>query len=71
MTDETCVESVVKETVSRFDRIDIAIHSAGVAEAGEATDKRTLTSWQKIIDVNLTGVWMCERAVVRRMLQQE
>jgi NAD(P)-dependent dehydrogenase (short-subunit alcohol dehydrogenase family) len=71
VADETSVENAVRETVEHFGGIDIGINCAGISGAPTPTDRMTLAEWQKVIDVNQTGVWLCQRALIRQMLQQE
>ncbi|WP_117085744.1 SDR family NAD(P)-dependent oxidoreductase, partial [Klebsiella pneumoniae] len=41
---------------SRFGRLDIAVNAAGIANANPALEMET-EQWQRVIDINLTGVW--------------
>lgn len=71
ITDEKSVGNAVRETIARFSRIDYAVHAAGVGDVQLATDEIPVPEWQKMIDINLTGTWICERSVIQAMLQQE
>lgn len=71
VANEASVENAVRETVKHFGGIDIGINCAGISGTPTPTDQMTLAEWQKVIDVNQTGVWLCQRAVIRQMLQQE
>lgn len=71
VADEASVENAVRQTIERFDGIEIGINCAGISGTPTPTDKMTLAEWQKVIDVNQTGVWLCQRALIRQMLQQE
>jgi NAD(P)-dependent dehydrogenase (short-subunit alcohol dehydrogenase family) len=55
-------ESVAEETVSsalrEFGRLDFAVNNAGVAPWTGNTVECTLESWQRVINVNLTGTWL-------------
>lgn len=64
------VERVFSQTVARFGRLDILVNNAAIhaptplAETEEA-------DWDRVMDVNLKGAFLCSRAAVRIMLQQE
>jgi gluconate 5-dehydrogenase len=64
------VQAVVEATVSRFGKIDILVNNAGVSW-GERPEAMTLAQWQKVIDVNLTGAFLCSQAVGREMLKRK
>ena len=59
VADEASVENAVRETIERFGGIDIGVNCAGISGTPTATDKMALAEWQKVIDVNQTGVWLC------------
>ncbi|PWY94228.1 short chain dehydrogenase/ reductase, partial [Aspergillus sclerotioniger CBS 115572] len=68
---EACVEEAVRRTVDRFGRIDISVHCAGIIGSMVPTHELTVQDWQKVIDINQTGVLLCEKVVIRHMLTQE
>jgi len=68
---ETSIEQAIDETVAQFGRIDFAVNNAGIAGANKPTVEVEMGDWQKLLDVNLTGVWLCQRAEIRQMLKQE
>ena len=75
VTDAAVVEAMVAQTVAAFGRLDCAFNNAGIAPAavgpaGQRTHELTDASWQGVLDVNLTGVFLCMRAELRQMLQQ-
>jgi NAD(P)-dependent dehydrogenase (short-subunit alcohol dehydrogenase family) len=51
--------ALVAQTLERYGRLDIAFNNAGVLAAPALTGKLGLSSWQRVIDVNLTGVFNC------------
>ncbi|KAB8233861.1 SDR family NAD(P)-dependent oxidoreductase [Aspergillus alliaceus] len=71
VTDEASVDGAIEMAVSRFGRIDIAVHSAGISGTPTKTHELHLSEWQKVIDINQTGLWLSQRGVVRQMLTQE
>jgi len=63
------VEKAAKQTYDHFGKIDILINNAGITQ--DATlSKMTIEQWQKVIDVNLNGVFFCTKAVSPYMVQQ-
>jgi NAD(P)-dependent dehydrogenase (short-subunit alcohol dehydrogenase family) len=61
------VHEVTAAVLHRFDRIDVLVNSAGIAEGKAATLDQDLAHWQRIIDVNLTGSYLMCQAVARTM----
>src|SRR5438105_6287830 len=70
VSNATDVQAVVDATVKRFGKIDILVNNAGVSW-GERPEAMTLAQWQKVIDVNLTGAFICSQAAAREMLKQQ
>jgi 3-oxoacyl-[acyl-carrier protein] reductase len=63
------VELMVRTAVETYGRIDILLNNAGITIDGFLT-KMDDEAWQKVIDVNLTGVFKCTKAVVPIMMDQ-
>jgi NAD(P)-dependent dehydrogenase (short-subunit alcohol dehydrogenase family) len=53
---------------SRFGRLDIAVNAAGIANANPALEMES-EQWQRVIDINLTGVWNSCKAEAELMLE--
>ncbi|HVN89767.1 MAG TPA: SDR family oxidoreductase [Candidatus Binataceae bacterium] len=68
--DENDVNALVDAAVSRYGRLDCAFNNAGIAGAGRLTHEYSLEEWNRVISINLTGVWLCMRAEIRQMLKQ-
>ena len=63
------VESMVSRTVEAYGRLDYAFNNAGTGTGGpmhEATEE----DWDRVIDVNLKGVWLCMKYEIAQMLAQ-
>lgn len=64
------VDDAIKQTVDKFGRIDVAVNVAGIGGANFRTSDCDLSEWRKVMDINIDGVWRCQRAELRAMLQQ-
>jgi 3-oxoacyl-[acyl-carrier protein] reductase len=65
--DLSAVEMAAQRVVDRFGRIDILINNAGITRDA-SMKKMTGEQWQQVIDVNLTGVFNCTKAVTPYMV---
>ena len=70
VTDEAAVASVVAVAVERFGRLDCACNVAGISVEPKPFVDHTRAEWQRVIDVDLTGVFLCMQAELRQMLAQ-
>ncbi len=64
------VDVLVKETLEKFGRIDILVNNAGITRDALLLRMKP-EDWQAVIDLNLTGVFLCTRAVSKVMLKQK
>jgi NAD(P)-dependent dehydrogenase (short-subunit alcohol dehydrogenase family) len=64
------VEGMVSAALSRFGRIDILINNAGTSW-GAPVEEMRLEDWNKVIETNLTGTFLCSQVVGKVMLQQK
>jgi NAD(P)-dependent dehydrogenase (short-subunit alcohol dehydrogenase family) len=67
VTDEASIQAAVAATIDRFGRVDVLYANAGVPGAGQVHET-SLAEWRRVIDVNLTGVFLTARAVLGDML---
>ncbi|KAM0274950.1 hypothetical protein ACHAQH_007718 [Verticillium albo-atrum] len=65
------VDRGIAETVKRFGRLDIAVNNAGIGGSGRATHEIDESEFARVLDVDLHGVWRCQRAELKAMLEQE
>lgn len=68
---ESSVNAAVEAAVRRFQRIDYALNCAGIAGPVAPTDQVDFIGWQNLLNVNLNGVWLSQRAEIRQMLKQD
>jgi NAD(P)-dependent dehydrogenase (short-subunit alcohol dehydrogenase family) len=71
VADEAQVDALFDATVDRFGRVDLLFNNAGVGAPPVPFDELTLDQWRHVVDVNLTGSFLCARAAVGRMKRQE
>jgi NAD(P)-dependent dehydrogenase (short-subunit alcohol dehydrogenase family) len=70
VTSPDSVRSLVENVLAGEKRIDVLVNAAGVLAVAPAVDL-SLETWRKVLDVNLTGVFLMSRAVGAVMLRQE
>ncbi|MFN9772484.1 MAG: SDR family NAD(P)-dependent oxidoreductase [Burkholderiales bacterium] len=63
------VDALVARTVARFGRLDVMVNNACIRHARPLLELDE-ADWQRVIDINLTGVYRCCRAAIRQMLRQ-
>lgn len=69
VAEEEAVNQAVAQMMATWGRIDILVNNAGLVSPG-AFDRITPADWQRILNVNLTGAYLCCRAVAPIMQQQ-
>ena len=67
VTDEPAIDAAMARTAETHGRIDVLVASAGIALRRPATEL-SLADWQAVVDVNLTGVFLCARSAARHMI---
>jgi len=70
VTDESHVQETVRRAVLQFGRLDILVNNAGVGDFGKRLHEIDDTTWMRVLDVNLTGVFRMTRAALPQMLEQ-
>ena len=64
VTDVAAVFAMVQAAVERFGRLDYAIHSAGITGPAHFTADLEEGDWARVLNVNLTAVWLCMKAEI-------
>ncbi|MBS0969409.1 3-oxoacyl-ACP reductase [Chimaeribacter arupi] len=67
---EADVEALFDQTINAFGRLDILVANSGL-QKDAPVGEMTLADWNKVIDVNLTGQFLCARAALRQFRRQE
>lgn len=65
------VEQMVKKAVSAFGRLNMAFNNAGVEGDQAFTVDCTDENWDRVININLKGVWLCMKYEIPEMLKQK
>lgn len=63
------VEHLIDETVSAYGRLDYAFNNAGIEGEMAATEQCSEENWDRLMGINLKGVWLCMKYEIRHMLQ--
>jgi NAD(P)-dependent dehydrogenase (short-subunit alcohol dehydrogenase family) len=66
----TDVEDLVKKTVAKFGRLDVAFNNAGIEGKWVPITEQSEEDWDRTIDINLKGTWLCLKYEIRQMLKQ-
>jgi NAD(P)-dependent dehydrogenase (short-subunit alcohol dehydrogenase family) len=64
------VETLVQTTVEKFGRLDVAFNNAGVESSGLPVTEESEEDWDRTIEINLKGTWLCLKYEIQQMLKQ-
>ncbi len=64
------VEAMVRKTVEDYGRLDYAFNNAGIEGEPVSLTRCSEESWDRVLSVNLKGVWLCMKHEIRQMLKQ-
>lgn len=68
-SDETQVEEVLSQVHQKFGGIQVLVNNAGISGPNKPTHEIGLSEWQKLIDINVNGVFLCTKHVIPYMKQ--
>jgi len=71
VTDPAAVARLFAAAVQRFGRLDVLFNNAGAAAPPTPFDELPVETWKKVIDTNITGVFLCAQAAFRQMKAQD
>jgi len=64
------VQELVQKTVQKFGRLDVAFNNAGIEGTWVPITEQSEEDWDRTIDINLKGVWLCLKYEIQQMLKQ-
>jgi NAD(P)-dependent dehydrogenase (short-subunit alcohol dehydrogenase family) len=64
------VEALVQKAVGEFGRLDVAFNNAGIEGPWIPINEQSEEDWDRTIDINLKGTWLCLKYEIRQMLKQ-
>ena len=70
ITKEAEIEKVVNKRIDQFGKIDILVNNAATGRINLPPEETSLEQWNFVIDTNLTGMFICSRAVGKEMIKR-
>lgn len=67
---ESDVKNMMSEVLKKFGRLNGAFNNAGIEGESHPTHDFDLTTWQRILDINLTGTWLCMKHEIPELVRQ-
>ena len=64
------VDILMQKAVERFGRLDLAFNNAGIEGVWVPIVRQSEEDWDRTIEINLKGVWLCLKYEIRQMLKQ-
>jgi NAD(P)-dependent dehydrogenase (short-subunit alcohol dehydrogenase family) len=69
VSDEDQVRRVYAEVAAAFGPVNVLVNNAGISGANKPTDEVTVEEWDRVMDVNVKGVFLCTKHAIARMRQ--
>jgi len=70
VADPASVAALFAEVKAKFGRLDVLFNNAGVGAPGVNMEELTFEQWKNVVDINLTGVFLCTQEAIRIMKDQ-
>ncbi|MCA0320241.1 MAG: SDR family oxidoreductase [Proteobacteria bacterium] len=71
VSDEASVAALFATVKERFGRVDVLFNNAGMGAQAVPLDELPIEKWKQVVDVNLTGSFLCAREAMRMMRKQD
>jgi NAD(P)-dependent dehydrogenase (short-subunit alcohol dehydrogenase family) len=71
VSDPASVKALFAETKATFGRLDVLFNNAGIGAPAVPMEELPLETWQKVVDTNLTGIFLCTQEAIRIMKAQD
>jgi NAD(P)-dependent dehydrogenase (short-subunit alcohol dehydrogenase family) len=71
VSDPASVRTLFERTKERFGRLDLLFNNAGIGAPAIPLEDLTVEQWRRVVDVNLTGAFLCTQAAFRLMKEQQ
>jgi NAD(P)-dependent dehydrogenase (short-subunit alcohol dehydrogenase family) len=71
VSDPAAVAALFEKTKETFGRLDLLFNNAGISAPGILLEELTMEQWRQVVDVNLTGPFLCTQAAFRLMKEQD
>jgi glucose 1-dehydrogenase len=69
ISQEQTSKSLIEEAIKRFGRLDVLVNNAGISGASKKINELMINDWEKVIDINLKGAFICTREALKHMLK--
>src|SRR5262245_29180205 len=71
VTDEASVKALFAHTRQTFGRLDVLFNNAGIGAPAVPIEELPLEAWRKVVDTNLTGMFLCTQEAIKLMKSQD
>ena len=71
VADPKSVQALFAKTKEAFGRLDVLFNNAGVSAPGVPMEELTFEQWKMVVDINLTGVFLCTQEAIKLMKSQD